>query len=403
MFILNKTFETRILLIVIIVTLLSCGNLYAQQDFQESNGIVSIEAEDFASQALVSLRRWYVIREGDTGSFIQDRDRNHAATASGKTYLEILPDTRTTHSDTLLSGTNFSNTPGKLGILSYNIYFNTPGEYIVWVRAFSTGGEDNGLHVGIDSTWPESGQRIQLCTGKYRWTWSSAQRVPDNHCGSPRTIHINVPEAGMHTIHFSMREDGFEFDKFIMALDQSFQPKGEDLAASKVPAQTYAQLNQQAKNTFNPIFLKAITDFNLIAVNGFAPYYLDKSRQALAINAAEEKYRGKFAAAQHQFNGEEGDYSITIYTMQETDGECDYTVSVNGKEVLATKNMATQIDYSSHEAHAAMDVSLKPGDIIQVTSNAVTNGLIPEGNTTAFARGRWTEIMLVKSNKGLKK
>jgi len=53
--------------------------------------------------------------------------------------------------------------------------------------------------------------------------------VPDNHCGTTRTIRITVPEAGVHTINFSMQEDGFEFDKFIMVLDESYQPEGEDL------------------------------------------------------------------------------------------------------------------------------------------------------------------------------
>lgn len=49
-----------------------------------------------------------------------------------------------------------------MGILSCNVFFHSPGEYIVWVRVFSTRAEENGLHVGIDGTWPESGQRIQL-------------------------------------------------------------------------------------------------------------------------------------------------------------------------------------------------------------------------------------------------
>jgi len=83
--------------------------------------------------------------------------------------------------------------------------------------------------------------------------------------------------------------------------------------------------------------------------------------------------------------------------MQETDGESEYIVKINGEEVLKTKNIATKIDYSIHERHAAKDVELKPGDIIQVASNAPTNGLIPEGDTTAYARGRWSEIMLIKA------
>ena len=43
-----------------------------------------------------------------------------------------------------------------------NVFFYSPGKYTVWVRAFSTRAEENGLHMGIDGTWPRSGQRIQL-------------------------------------------------------------------------------------------------------------------------------------------------------------------------------------------------------------------------------------------------
>jgi len=387
----------RIISRITLTSLLFVSSLLDARNYQESNGLVSVEAEDFASQALDSVRRWYVIHEGEAGPNIQDRDRNHASSASRKAYLEILPDTRATHSDQLISGVNFSNTPGKMGVLSYNVFFNSPGEYTVWVRAFSTGAEDNGLHVGIDGTWPESGQRIQLCPGKYQWTWSSAQRVPENHCGTNGTIKITVPEAGMHTIHFSMREDGFEFDKFIMALDENYQPQGEDLLATFTESESYASLNERLKGTFHPIFLQATVDFKTTSVDGFVPYYVDKARGALAINAANEAYRGKFAAAQHRFSGEKGTYALTLYTMQETDGESEYIVKINGEEVLKTKNIATKIDYSIHERHAAKDVELKPGDIIQVASNAPTNGLIPEGDTTAYARGRWSEIMLIKA------
>ena len=81
--------------------------------------------------------------------------------------------------------------------------------------------------------------------------------------------------------------------------------------------------------------------------------------------------------------------------MKETDGESEYTVSINGVEVLKSTNAPTSIDYFIHEGHAKQNVQLKRGDIIQVTSNAVTNGLIPEGDITAFSRGRWTELMLI--------
>jgi hypothetical protein len=103
-----------------------------------------------------------------------------------------------------------------MAILHYKVQINNPGKYYVWVRAYSTGTEDNGIHVGIDGTWPESGQRLQWCDGKHAWTWESKQRTHEVHCGVPELIYLDIKQAGEHEIQFSMREDGFEFDKFVL-------------------------------------------------------------------------------------------------------------------------------------------------------------------------------------------
>ena len=186
--------------------------------FEEKNGYVEVEAEDFYSQELTDIRRWYVV-DADYAQDIQpDADGSHASTASGKAYLEILPDTRKNHEEQLIAGENFSNEPGKLAVLHYPVYFNTPGKYYVWVRAYSTGTEDNGIHVGLNGEWVASGQRMQWCEGKDQWTWASKQRTQEEHCGVEQQIFLEIKEPGRHTISFSMREDGFEFDKWAMSL-----------------------------------------------------------------------------------------------------------------------------------------------------------------------------------------
>ena len=172
--------------------------------FEEKNGLVAVEAEHYYTQSLSEIRKWEIV------------DTAHSKKASGNRYLECLPDTRITHDDKLTAGENFSNKAGQMAILHYQIYFNNPGKYYVWVRAFSTGSEDNGIHVGMDDTWPESGQRMQWCEGKNEWTWDSKQRTLEVHCGVPELIFLEIGNPGLHDIQFSMREDGFEFDKFVM-------------------------------------------------------------------------------------------------------------------------------------------------------------------------------------------
>lgn len=189
--------------------------------FAEHDGLVAVEAEHFFRQTLAEVRSWHVASSESSPEVIPDGDPPHVGGASGGAYLEVLPDTRRTHADKLINGTNFSNTPGKLAVLHYKVHFSTAGRYYVWVRAHSTGPEDNGLHVGLDGSWPASGQRMQWCAGKNTWHWESRQRTEKEHCGEPFKIFLDVKEAGEHTIHFSMREDGFEFDKWLLTTDRN--------------------------------------------------------------------------------------------------------------------------------------------------------------------------------------
>ncbi|MCA9128810.1 MAG: DUF5060 domain-containing protein [Planctomycetales bacterium] len=195
--------------------------------FAERDGLVAVEAEHFIKQELTDTRAFYWMTSTEAPQLKPDGDDNHAADASGGAYLEVLPDTRRNHSEKLVAGQNFSNQPGKLAVLTYQVHFTNPGRYYVWVRAYSSGPEDNGLHVGIDHAWPDSGQRLQWCEGKNSWRWESKQRTPAEHCGEPHKIYLDVLEPGVHAIHFSMREDGFEFDKWLMTTDIDFQrPSG---------------------------------------------------------------------------------------------------------------------------------------------------------------------------------
>lgn len=196
----------------------------AKQDpvFEETDGSVLVEAEHFYEQSKSDIRCWYPSSEEQQTNVGRDDDESHHKGASNGMYLEILPDTRVTHEDSLISGENFSNKPGVMGILHYKVKINNPGRYYVWVRAFSTGGEDNGIHVGINGTWPESGQRLQWCEGKESWRWESKQRTSKVHCGEPYLIYLDIEETGVHEITFSMREDGFEFDAFMLSNDRNF-------------------------------------------------------------------------------------------------------------------------------------------------------------------------------------
>ena len=180
----------------------------------ERDGLLAVEAENFDRHKLAEVRKWVIVSDGA-----------HSKGAGGDAYVEVLPDTRTTHDDELVRGENFTNEPGVMAVLEYDVSITNPGRYFVWVRAYSTGTEDNGIHVGIDGSWPDSGQRMQWCEGKHDWTWASKQRTAEQHCGVPGLIWLDIDEPGRHTVMFSMREDGFEMDAWVLTSDPGHTPE----------------------------------------------------------------------------------------------------------------------------------------------------------------------------------
>jgi len=142
------------------------------------------------------------------------------------------------------------------------------------------------------------------------------------------------------------------------------------------------------------ISYSATADFGNLS-SGAVPYYVDNNRGALAINAANTSFRDKMAKATVTFNGSDGTYTIALTTLAEFDGESDYVVAVNGTEIGSFKNerVAEADDYKQLQ-FTMENISLKNGDVLSVSSNAVTNGLIPEGTGTAYSRGRWTQLTI---------
>lgn len=178
--------------------------------FAQKGRFIEIEAENFISQEKSEKREWKILNENKI--------------AANGSYIQCLPDTRITHDDKLIHGENFSGKGGEVAVINYEIDFESTGRFYVWVRAYSQGSEDNGVHVGLNGTWPATGARIQWCEGKNKWTWSNKQRTEKNHCGEPNLIYLDITTVGKHTVSFSMREDGFAMDKFILTTEKEFDP-----------------------------------------------------------------------------------------------------------------------------------------------------------------------------------
>ena len=199
----------------------------AKRVFEEKNGLLVVEAEHFAHQSADTVRKWYAITKDQSPEGLRDADGNHAEGASGGAYLEILPDTRENHSEPLIQNENFSEDPGRMAVLYYPVFINTPGRYYVWARTCPTGSEDNGLHVGLDGQWPPSGTRMQWISKNSAWHWDSKQRTETVHTGVKYRSYLDVKEPGLRTITVSLREDGFEMDKWLMSTNKDVLQHGD--------------------------------------------------------------------------------------------------------------------------------------------------------------------------------
>ncbi|MCG8701723.1 MAG: DUF5060 domain-containing protein, partial [Bacteroidales bacterium] len=367
--------------------------------FDETNGTAVVEAEYFYKQSKNDKRSWYITAKDKWARPGRDADGPHCKNASNNAYVEILPDTRVSHADKLVEFENFSNEPGKMAILHYKVNINTPGRYYVWLRAHSTGSEDNGIHVGINGTWPESGMRLQWCAGKRTWRWESKQRTKKNHCGEKWKIYLDIDKKGVHDIQFSMREDGFEFDQFILTNDTTLKPNTDEIPPVKVKSGTLPKPFPVVKEdpVLNLPFIdqveKAIKGTKLLKAVTFPVednnFYINNNW--LAINPKHNKE----AKTAKVFNGKPGMYDVVFLAVGENDGKSEYKVSIDGEEIgqfivpLSKGSFEEGIDY----CELWENIELKKGSKVEVYAKVGTDG-------KEFSRGRWSGVALVPMTKG---
>ena len=368
--------------------------------FSEKGGMVAIEAEHFTDQKLTEKRAWYLTTKDSTPKLEPDGDPSQVAGASGGAYLEILPDTRRNHGEKLIVGENFSNEPGKLAILSYPVHFETPGTYWLWARANSTTTEDNGLHFGIDGTWPETAQRWQTVI-KNQWHWMSAQRTKKVHRGVPGILTLEVPSAGVHTIQVSMREDGIALDKILLVNRKDYTPEGlgpDSLAYAGELPEAFPFVKAESQKKGQEVPKKAqpkalslpVASFPLEGTN----YYLDQGKWA-AINPDQHKA----AIASTSFPFPAGRYDITIRSVGENDGRSTYTVLVND-EVLGVHSAPLSKESSEEGAKyygSFKNVEVNPGDVIEVAS------AVDSADGKEFSRARWSGLSFMPADAATRK
>ncbi len=152
-----------------------------------------------------------------------------------------------------------------------------------------------------------------------------------------------------------------------------------------------SSLSTMCQRNCDTIELSALEDFGATTSEDFVTSYRDETRSALAIDAS--KYKGEFGLATYTFSGKDGVYKVSIQTIGEEDGESTYRLYINADVIKEVQNDPTEKSFEE-QIHDLEKVELKRGATIGIGFNSHTNGKIPEGDITAYSRGRWTSLIL---------
>ncbi|MGI9283704.1 MAG: tandem-95 repeat protein, partial [Endozoicomonas sp.] len=166
------------------------------QVFQESGGLVSIEAENFHSS---------VSREGSSWSTIADGGSSggeKVATASNGMWR------------------TGDDTEGNSPELTYEINFDSPGTYYVWMKGQIMNGGGDSLHIGVDGDYNHTNRGFTNFGHSNNWSSSGHST-------------ITIDEAGQHQVNLWLREAGLSVDKVVLTKDSNFTPSGSGPAQSE--------------------------------------------------------------------------------------------------------------------------------------------------------------------------
>lgn len=320
-------------------------------------------------------------------------------------------------------GPNNFQTQDPANILSYSFEISTPGTYTFkWFVRQSEA--DRGKVEGQQGTDQSNDVWIRFLDGvgyfggtqftdfiKFYgrsdpgfWLHGIGEK-DNNH----NWVFVKITQAGTYTIEIGGRSHGYQIDKIVMKKDLA----NANIYTEKTEAQ--ARKYWSETGTPDPTCIRPVygcdtilaKDFTNLNIDGYDPATVEWRKSVTWGGTAKEiiKCDGTYGttrpiAAEVVYMGiPQGNATFKVHAMQEPDGECTYEVFVNGVKIGEK-----QISSSYEETHDIADEGLrnaievleietqstiKTGDVIRVTANQVSNGKVPEGNTTATARGRW--------------
>ena len=191
---------------------------------------------------------------------------------------------------------------------------------------------------------------------------------------------------------FSMREDGFEFDKFMLVKDKEFRPEQDEgpavvLKTGRLPKASEDMIySERVAHSIAGTKLMKATDFPIDGTN----YYVNDAW--LAINPNNHKE----AKTTLEFPFSNGTYDLVFLAVGENDGKSSFRVLVNDQEVgsFIAPLSETMFDEGVKYNDLWESIDLKKGDKITVEAK------IGSKDGQEYSRGRWAGIAFAPATKG---
>lgn len=276
--------------------------------------------------------------------------------------------------------------------LTYRFMVTRAGDYKLMARALEApletgqGDKANDCYLRLVGVPNYQGEftKFVLLGSSYEWTWNVKLESAHHYFESP----LYPLNQGVYQIQVAGRSKNFFLDRIVLYRVDS--------------GEAYQDLSLESTGFVEPkagpgdYLLTAVDDFQPVVQEGLGVVYVDRQRKAMAVNAANVDLRKVFSAAGVEFTGKSGSYDLQLKTLTEIDGESTYRVFVNDQRVGTYTNPGSAIDYSP-SWYTWQGVTINRGDIIRVESKPATNGKIPEGDGTAWSRGRWVSVLLTPS------
>ncbi|MCE5276587.1 MAG: tandem-95 repeat protein [Planctomycetaceae bacterium] len=329
--------------------------------FLVSGGLVSMEAENFSAKVAGTGAGANTVWTATTA----------LSGFSGANAMQALPNAKVSLGDSLTGAR-----------MDYQVQFDAPGTYYVWIRTIGATGSDDSVNVGLDGQAATLGKWGMTMTTS-TWAWNNG--VKD--AGGTTRVAINVTTAGVHTFNVWMREDGTAVDKIILTRDASFTPTGTGPAQSARAGGPAANADPTAANDAastaedTPVTIAPLTNDR------------DADGDTLTISANTQPANGTLV------KNANGTFTYTPKLNYNGTDSFNYTVS-DGKGGTA-KALVNITITPVNDAPAAVDDAATTAEDTPVTVNPLANDTDVDGDAlTISANTQPANGTLVKNANG---